>query len=106
MLASIEPSAPAATATSSSCCIVWPASVAWLVSRFSLKCVEQVVFAQEVQAGGGVGVVLVLGRLLGLGLDVELALEADLLLVVDRHVQELRRGGPARASCRCSAACM
>ena len=25
--------------------IVWPASVAWLVSRLSLKCVEQIVFA-------------------------------------------------------------
>ena len=33
---------------------------------------QQVVGPQEVQAGGGVGVVLVLGRLLGLGLDVEL----------------------------------
>ena len=55
---------------------------------FSLKCVEQIVVAQEVEAGRGVGVVLVLGRLLGLGLDVELAREADLLGVVDGHVQE------------------
>ena len=31
-----------------------------------------------------------LGRLLRLGLDVELALEADLLLVIDRHVEESR----------------
>ena len=38
VLASIEPSAPAPPATSSSCFISWPASVAWLVSRFSLKC--------------------------------------------------------------------
>ena len=51
---------------------------------------QQVVFAQEVEAGRGVGVVLVLGRLLRLRLDVELALEADLLLVLDGHVQELR----------------
>ena len=49
---------------------------------------QQVVGPQEVQAGGGVGIVLVLGRLLGLGLDVERAGEADLLLVVDGHVQE------------------
>ena len=33
---------------------------------------QQVVGPQEVEAGGGVGVVLVLGRLLRLGLDVEL----------------------------------
>ena len=49
---------------------------------------EQVVGPQEVQAGGGVGVVLVLGRFLGLGLDVERAGEADLFLVIDRHVEE------------------
>ena len=49
---------------------------------------QQVVGPQEVEAGGGVGVVLVLGRLLGLGLDVERAGEADLLLVVDGHVEE------------------
>ena len=49
---------------------------------------EQVIFAQEIQAGRRVGIVLVLGRFLGLGLDVELALEPDALLVVDRQVQE------------------
>ena len=48
----------------------------------------QVVLAEEVEAGGGVGVVLVLGRLLRLRLDVELAVEADLLGVIDGHVQE------------------
>ena len=53
-----------------------------------LEMLEQIVLAQEIQARGGVGIVLVLGRLLRLGLDVELALEADLLLVVHRHVQE------------------
>ena len=67
-----------------------------------LEVAQQVVFAQEVQARRGVGIVLVLGRLLGLGLDVELALEADGLLVVHRQVQELAPGGPARASGRCS----
>ena len=88
VLASIEPSAPALPATSISCCIVWPASVAWLVSRLSLRCVEQIVLAEEVEAGGGVGIVLMLGRLFRLGLDVELAGEADLLGVVDGHVEE------------------
>ena len=48
----------------------------------------QLVLPQEVQAGGGVGVVLVLGRLHRLRLDVKLALEADLLLVLDGHVEE------------------
>ena len=54
-----------------------------------LEVVQQVVFAQEIQARGGVGIVLMLGRFLGLRLDVELAFEADLLLVIDGHVQEL-----------------
>ena len=48
----------------------------------------QVVLAQEVEAGRRVGIVLMLGRLLRLRLDVELAREADLLGVVDGHVQE------------------
>ena len=39
-----------------------------------LEVLEQVVFAEEVQARRGVGVVLVLGRFLRLRLDVELAL--------------------------------
>ena len=38
---------------------------------------------------GAVEVVLVLGRLLRLRLDQELPVEADLLLVIDRHVEEL-----------------
>ena len=50
---------------------------------------QQIVLPEEIEAGGGVGIVLVLGRLFGLGLDVELALEADFLGVVDGHVQEL-----------------
>ena len=45
-------------------------------------------FSQEVKAGRGVGIVLMLGRLLGLRLDVELALEADLLFVVNGHVEK------------------
>ena len=88
VLASSEPRAPEPIATSISCIISWPARVAWFVSRLSLKWGKQPVGPEEVEAGGGVGVVLVLGRLLGLGLDVERLVEADLLLVVDRHVEE------------------
>ncbi len=43
---------------------------------------------EEGDATGGVEVVLVDGRFLGLGFDVELAGEADLLLVVDGEVEE------------------
>ncbi len=49
---------------------------------------QELVCPQEIQAGGGVRVVLVLGRLLGLRLDVERPVEADLLLVIDGHVEE------------------
>ena len=69
--------------------------------EIELEVGQEVISAQEVEASGGVGIILVLGRFLGLGLDVEGALEADLLLVVDRHVQKPARGGRARASCRC-----
>jgi hypothetical protein len=44
-----------------------------------LEVLLQAVGAQEGDAAGDVEVVLVLGRLLRLGLDQELALEADLL---------------------------
>ena len=50
---------------------------------------HQVVLPQEVDAGGGVGIVLMLGRLFRLGLNEEGAFEADFLGVVDRHVEEL-----------------
>jgi hypothetical protein len=78
---------PALAATVSSCSMVWPARSAWLVSMLSLKCSSQIVFAQEVEAGAASS------RTGGwwaprLRLDVELAGEADLLLVVDRHVKE------------------
>src|ERR1041385_6806433 len=48
----------------------------------------QAVFAEEIEARGGVGIVLMFGWLLRLGFDVELALKADLLLVLDGHVEE------------------
>ena len=53
-----------------------------------LEVLEEPVFAKEVEAGGGVAVVLVGGRLAGFWFDVELAFEADLLFVVDGHVEE------------------
>ena len=58
--------------------------------EIQLQVVDETVLAEEVAARRRVGIVLMLGRLLGLGLDVELAGEADLLGVVDGHVQELR----------------
>ena len=62
------------------------------VVRFDveLEMIEQIVFAQEIQAGRGVGIVLVLRRFLWFRLDEKLALEADGFLVVHRHVQEFR----------------
>jgi hypothetical protein len=56
--------------------------------QVQFEMVQQIVFAQEVQAGGRVGIVLMFGWLLGLWLDVELALEADFLFVIDGHVEE------------------
>ena len=51
----------------------------------------QLVGLEEGDAAGHVEVVLMLGRLLRLGLDQELAGEPDRLGVVDRHVQEGRQ---------------
>ena len=53
-----------------------------------LHVIAQPVGAEEVDAGGRVEIVLVLGRLLGLRLEIELAGEADLLGVIDGHVHE------------------
>ncbi len=53
-----------------------------------LEVVHQAVGPEEIDAGRGVAVVLVLGRLLRFRLDQELAREADLLGVVDRQVHE------------------
>ena len=53
-----------------------------------LEVLQQVVFAEEVEAGGGVRIVLVGGRLLWLGLNVELAGEADFLFIIHGHVEE------------------
>src|SRR4029077_5572699 len=55
-----------------------------------LEVLEQPVFAEEVQACRRIKIVLVFGRFFWFWLDVEGACETDLLLVVDRHVQEPR----------------
>ena len=52
------------------------------------KLVEQAVFAQEVQASGGVRVVLVRGGFAGLGLDPERAVETDFFFPGHGHVEE------------------
>ena len=51
-----------------------------------LEVVEQTVLSQEIEAGGSIGIVLVLGRFLGFGLNVELSLKAYFLFVIHRHV--------------------
>ena len=53
-----------------------------------LEVIEQVVLSEEVEASGGVRVVLMLGRFLWLGFDVELTLESYFLLKVYREVKQ------------------
>jgi hypothetical protein len=53
-----------------------------------LEVLLEAVGAEEGDAAGDIEVVLVLRGLLRLGLDEELALEADALGVIDRHVEE------------------
>jgi hypothetical protein len=61
-----------------------------------LEVLFEAVGAEEGDAAGDVEVVLVLGRLLRLGLDEELALEADALGVIHGHVQEAARWSCSR----------
>ena len=56
--------------------------------KVEFKVFEQVIFAQEVQAGSCVGVVLVGGGFPRLGFDIKLALEADFFCMVHCHVQK------------------
>ena len=49
---------------------------------------HQAVFAEEIQARSGIGIVLVRGGFAWLRLDVELTFEADFFRVVDGHVQQ------------------
>ena len=59
--------------------------------QIEFKVFEKAVFPQEVQTGRRVGIVLMFGGFLGFRLDIEGSLEADLLFVIDGHVQELRK---------------
>ena len=54
---------------------------------------EQIVLAQEIQAGCRVGIILVLRRLLRFGFNVERAFETD-LLVIHRHVRKSAQMNP------------
>src|SRR5262249_50208214 len=52
---------------------------------------EQPVFAQKVQTGCRIKIVLMLSRFLGFRLNVKGSLESDLFLVIDCHVQKFRQ---------------
>ena len=56
--------------------------------NIQLEVVQQIILAQEVQAGSGVAVILVGGGLTWLRLNVELSFEANLFFVVHGHVQQ------------------
>ncbi len=56
--------------------------------KVELEVTHEVVFAEEVEAGGCVGVVLVFGGFFGFGFDVELAVVLDGFFVGDGHVEE------------------
>ena len=51
---------------------------------------EQAVLAEKIQTSRGVRIVLVLGRFLRFGLDVERALKAQLAFVIHREAQKSR----------------
>src|SRR6185295_5508811 len=56
--------------------------------KIELEMVLQAIFAQEIQAGCCIRVILVLGWFFRLGFNVKLAFESDLPLVVDCHMQK------------------
>src|SRR6266496_4506094 len=56
-----------------------------------LEILVQAVAAQEGNAIGGVEIILMNGRLLRFRFDEKLSAEADLFLVLDRDVEELRQ---------------
>ena len=56
--------------------------------QVELEMSHQSILPEKIQASSSIGIILVFGRFLGLGLNVELAFEADLFLVVYRHVEK------------------
>ena len=87
-LASMLPSIPLAAANATSWWKLCPASVAWLASMLVRYSPSSPLRTRKPCTVCDVVVVLVLGRLHRLGLDQQLALEADLRLVLGDEVQE------------------
>ena len=56
--------------------------------QVQLEVRQQIVFAQKIQTRGGIGIVLMLRRFFRFRLNVKLALEPDLLLVIHGQVQQ------------------
>src|SRR2546421_9240767 len=56
--------------------------------KIQLQMLLQAILAQEIQASGSVGVILMFGRLLRFRLNVKLSLKADGLLIFDGHVEK------------------
>jgi len=84
----MDPKMPSAGAVAISCSKLWLASVAWLVSMLTRTSSSSPVALEEAVHGGGVEVVLVLGRLERLRLDQDGTGEADPVLVLDHQAQE------------------
>ena len=57
--------------------------------KFELS--HQSMFAEKIQASGGIGIVLMRCGFHGFGFDVELACEPDFLFVIHRHFQQSRQ---------------
>ena len=56
-----------------------------------LEVIKEVVLAEEIQAGGAVGIILVLGWLLWLGFNVKLTIETNFLFKINGHVKKARQ---------------
>jgi hypothetical protein len=82
------PSMPLAAAYATSSWKLWPARVAWFGLEVELVLAVEAVAGQEPVHDRRLGVVLMLGRLHGLGLDQQRALEADAVLVLGNQVEE------------------
>lgn len=59
--------------------------------EIELEMILQTVFTQEIQACGGIRIILVFGGFFWFWLDEKLGFHAELFLVIDRHVEQLRQ---------------